>query len=141
MPRKIGARRRAALIRDLFNASHDVIALAEMHGLSPDALATWAGEGNNQRCLRGLCTLADLQAQLLLSRYRLHTAARLVRLGTDQDQQVNADVARKACVDVLRMDLKRAEADADAETSTDALDDAASLRAVLYGEDGRTDEE
>lgn len=133
MPKKIGAQRRAALIRDIFNAEHDVVALAGAHGLSPDGLAAWANQEDSQRCLRGLCVLADLQTQLLLSRYRLLAATRLIRLATQEDTSASPDVSRKACVDLLRLDLKRAEAGPTTDTPQGETEDATSLRMMLYG--------
>ena len=133
MARKVGAKRRASLIRDIFNAEHDVVALAQAHGLSPHELANWASDAQNQRCLTGLCVLADLQTQLLLSRYRLLAATRLIRLATQEDESASPDVSRKACVDLLRLDLKRAEATADNEHDPEEdTEEAASLRAMWY---------
>ena len=129
--RKFSAKRRRSLIRDVFNAEHDVVALAEAHGLSPDELAQWAGRTENQQCLTGLCMLADMQTQLLLSRYRLLAASRLIRLATQEEESASADVARRACVDLLRLDLKRAEG-RPADEEDDEPGDLASLRAMLY---------
>ena len=125
--RKIGTKRRALLIHDIFNAQHDVVALAKAHGLSPHELAAWAGDPQTQRCLHGLCVLADLQTQLLLSRYRLLAASRLIRLATQEDE-AGQDVARKACVDLLKLDLKRTMFD---EADAKEPPDEPSLRDVL----------
>ncbi|MFP4144831.1 MAG: hypothetical protein ACLFV3_06770 [Phycisphaeraceae bacterium] len=134
MARRIGAKRRAKLIQDIFSAQHDVVALAQAHGLSPDDLATWAGDERNQNCLVGLCVLADLQTQLLLSRYRLLAAERLIRLATDEEAG-SGDVARKACVDLLKLDLKRAEASDFASVAAEpSAPDAGALRKLFYGE-------
>lgn len=108
MAKRLSARRRGALLRDIFNAEHDVVALAEAHGLTPDALAAWAADAGNRQCLAGLCVLADVQTQLLLSRYRLLAATRLIRLATEEAEGVKPDDVRRACVDLLRLDLKRA---------------------------------
>lgn len=143
MGRKIGAKRRESLIQDIFNAEHDVVALAHTHGLSPDELASWASSAENQQCLTGLCVLADIQTQLLLSRYRLLAATRLIRLATQEDESASADVARKACVDLLRLDLKRAEAKDANDEADEPTDDPGALRAMLYGtaEAGADDDE
>lgn len=133
MGRKVSAKRRQALIRDIFNAEHDVVALAQAHGLSPDDLAQWAQIAENRQCLTGLCALADIQTQLLLSRYRLLAASRLIRLATQDDAAASADVARKACVDLLRLDLKRAEAQPADAADGETIDDLATLRELLYG--------
>ena len=140
MARKLSVKRRASLIRDIFNAEHDVVALAQAHNLSPDELAAWAQRTENQRCLGGLCVLADVQTQLLLSRYRLLAATRLIRLATQEEESASAEVARKACVDLLRLDLKRADAGAGEDAGEEAMEDFASLRAALYESDGSREE-
>jgi len=110
MPRSIGRMRRAALIRDILEAKHDLASLAQAHRLKPDELAAWVDDPQNQRVLNGLCKLADVQTQVLLSRYRMLAATRLIKLATDADlTEGKPDVARRACVDLLRLDLKRAE--------------------------------
>lgn len=112
MSKRIGPKRQAALIQDILGAQHDLVALAEEHRLNPDDLAAWVSDVSNQRVLSGLCKLADLQTQILLSRYRLLAATRLIKLATEEDQaEGKPDVARRACVDLLRLDLKRAEVD------------------------------
>ncbi|MEX0885637.1 MAG: hypothetical protein WD009_04280 [Phycisphaeraceae bacterium] len=135
MGKRMTIKQRAALIRDIFNAEHDVVALAAAHELSPDELATWAGEAQTQRCLTGLCVLADMQTQLLLSRYRLLAASRLINLATGEQEGGGGDVARKACVDLLKLDLKRADAspDGDAGDGCGAAAEADALRAMVYG--------
>lgn len=138
MAKYISKKRRASLIRDILSSEHDVVQLAAAHQLSPDELAQWVGVAENHQCLTGLCVLADLQTQVLLSRYRLLAATRLIRLATQEDEQASADVARRACVDLLKLDLKRADAELPSQASehVDAsADDTASLRKALYGDD------
>jgi hypothetical protein len=139
MPSRIGTKRRASLIEDIFNSEHDLVSLAAAHELSPDKLAAWANNLTNQRCLTGLCLLADLQTQVLLSRYRLLAAGRLIKLATQDDQDTTADVARRACVDLLKLDLKRTEPAARGEAPAPTADERsadegrAALRDLLYG--------
>ena len=139
MPRKIGAKRHRALLRDVFQAEHDVVALAEAHGLSPDDLAHWANGAANQRHLAGLCMLADTQTQLLLSRYRLLAAGRLAQLANQQKESTSDDVARKAAVDLLRLDLKRAEISPGRDAADGDAPDPQALRAMLYGDGNASD--
>jgi len=94
------------LITDILEAQQDPVSLAEDHGMRPDELAQWINEPTVLRCLKGLCLLADLQTQWMLSRYRVHAASRLIALATQEEK---ADVARRACVDLLKMELKRTE--------------------------------
>jgi len=137
MPRKISAKRRAALINDLINADFDLTALHSKYALSPDSLSQWIQQENNHRCLAGLCSLADLQTQLLLSRYRLIAAGRLIDLATNQpeDGKTGLDTSRRACVDLLKLELKRADIDAEftvREIENVAPDGIDSLRRLLY---------
>lgn len=103
---KLTKTKRSQLIRDLITSQRDLLETAEQYRMSPDDLATWINEPENARCLHGVCLLADLQTQLMLSRYRMLAASRLIRLATEEG---SGDVARRACVDLLRSDLKRAE--------------------------------
>lgn len=152
MTKGIGHRRHLQLIQDMLHAEHDVLALAERYRLKPSDLAEWAIEPEHHRVLRGLCVLADLQTQLVLSRYRRLAAGRLIRLATDESDEKTAEVARKACVDLLRADMKRADAPpqaavaavkALAETNGPTDDDthhaAADLRAMFYADDDEPD--
>jgi hypothetical protein len=139
MTRKIGAKRRAALINDLINADFDLTELHAKYRLSPDHLSQWIMEEPNRQCLAGLCVLADLQTQLLLSRYRLVAAGRLIELATAAPEEGRAglDNARRACVDLLKLDLKRADINAAGENLAleQAPDETASLRRLLYTSD------
>lgn len=141
MSKTIGHRKHIRLVRDILEAQHDLVSLAERHGMSPEALAAWARAGETRACLSELCTLADLQTQLLLSRYRTLAATRLVRIATADaatDSKQELDVARRACVDLLKLDLKRADgvhdaASNDAESSDLPTGDrVAALREFLY---------
>ncbi|MCC7145139.1 MAG: hypothetical protein IT443_01700 [Phycisphaeraceae bacterium] len=106
---RIGVKRRERLIADILGAQHDLVALGKKHRLRPEVLASWVSMPGNHQVLRGLCLLADLQTQVLLSRYRLLAATRLIKLATDESAEGSADVARRACVDLLRLDLKRVD--------------------------------
>ncbi len=122
MPRRISAKKRAALIRDLIHAELDLTTLHSEYGLSPDSLSQWVQDETNHRCLTGLCVLADIQTQLLLSRYRLIAAGRLIDMATNppQDNKSGLDTSRRACVDLLKLELPRA--DVDVKFTTPALD-------------------
>ncbi|QQE13639.1 hypothetical protein JD969_09315 [Planctomycetota bacterium] len=146
MVKRIGKLKRRALIEDLVDAKHDLKELGERYNLQVDELAEWAGEGENARTLAGLCFLADMQTQLMLSRYRLLAADRLVRLATGDDGEASAEVSRKACVDLLKMDLKRADGggvvrdvmedgDGSGDEAKRELDiwDMGEMRRLLYG--------
>ena len=129
MARRMSAFRRAQMIRDIVEARHDLTALAAEYGLTPDQMAAWIDEPKNRRVLRGLCVLADLQAQVLLSRYRMLAVSRLIKLATSEGE---GDVARRACVDLLRADMKRA--DGVEERETEEASDVSALREAIYGQ-------
>ena len=143
--RRMSKKKRDELIADVFEARRDLAGLAEAHRMSPDALADWIAEEENQRCLAGLCLLADLQTQLMLSRYRQVAVTELIKQassGGDEETGVSVEQSRKACVDLLRADLKRAElgltsASSSASAADDertAMQEVASIRAALFGE-------
>ena len=132
--RTLGKKRRAALVRDLLAAKHDVVDIAEAHRLTLDELADWAREEETRRRLSGLCSLADAQAQLMISRYRLMVAHRLIRHATQEEQ---LELSRKACVDLLKLHPWPVSA----EGAGDEEDDpTAVMRALLAAEEGGDDE-
>ena len=141
MSRKISTKRRRQLIGDIISAKHDLISLSDQYNLEPDDLAAWIADPNNHRTLSGLCVLADLQTQVLLSRYRLLAAGRLIKLATEEGPENSGDVARRACVDLLKLDLKRADVDDVGLRSTKSFGhdpgdddcDMGTLRKMLYG--------
>lgn len=96
------------LILDLARAEHDILSFAAAHGLTLDDLVDWAAKPQTRRTLAGLCVLADAQTQLLLSRYRLVAATRLIGQATAEDDTLSAEQVRKACVDLLKTELSRA---------------------------------
>ncbi len=100
--------RNKALLADLTAAGHDVLSLASRHGLSLAELVDWAGQSQTRRTLAGLCVLADVQSQLLLSRYRLVAATRLIAQVTAEADTLSPEQVRKACVDLLKIELARA---------------------------------
>ena len=46
-----------ALLDDLAGAEHDVLSLAQRHGLSLEALVDWAQQHATRRTVAGLCAL------------------------------------------------------------------------------------
>lgn len=145
MSKKINAERREQLIQDILAAQQDLVALGERHGLSADDLAGWVAEPETQKTLGGLCLLADLQTQILLSRYRLVAAGRLIRLAAEDGSSDSREVARRACVDLLKLDLKRVDAMGAESGGLDGVDEevaggvGAALRRLLYGGEETTD--
>lgn len=112
------------LILDLARAEHDILSFAKAHDLSLDDLVDWAAKPETRRTLAGLCVLADAQTQLLLSRYRLVAATRLIAQATAEDETLSAEQVRKACVDLLKTELSRAASlgNSDPPESDEAFD-------------------
>jgi hypothetical protein len=143
MSNPLSRRHRDALIADVFEARRDLPDLASQHGLRPEQLADWVHDPPTRRTLAGLCLLADLQTQLMLSRYRQVAVTELIKQasGGDEDRPVSAEQARKACVELLKADLKRAEGGAGleareaADLEADAMREVESIRRALYGDD------
>ncbi|MEM9418949.1 MAG: hypothetical protein AAGA25_07875 [Planctomycetota bacterium] len=143
--KRMTRKKRDALIADVFEARRDLTGLAEAHAMSPDQLAEWIAQEENQRCLTGLCLLADLQTQLMLSRYRQVAVAELIKQASapgnqgDSELSISVEQARKACVDLLKADLKRADVSPNPQAAMDdertAMQEVASLRDALYGEE------
>lgn len=126
-PIRISGPRGRRIIRDMLDGQYDLPELARRHRVTLADLAAWIDDPANQSLIRGTCVLADVQTQLLLSRFRLLAASRLIRLATDE--QGNADITRRSCVDLLRLEMKRA----DLNGATQPEDsDVASLRDALY---------
>jgi len=117
---------RRRLIEQITNGNGGTMELAEEHALPLERLGAWAVEPRTVRALAGLAYLADMRAQMLLSRYRANAAIRLINIATDNEP---TELSRKACVDLLKADLKVFNRDAEREID-DALDEAAMIRAL-----------
>ncbi|QDU72769.1 hypothetical protein [Mucisphaera calidilacus] len=131
---KMSSNRARALLADLIRAESDWVGIAENHKLSTHELAAWASREDTLRTLGALCSLADLQTQLLLGRCRLMAASRLLTLAT-AEEPTNSETARKACVDLLKLDRHL-------PTTPDQHDDNLTpqqLREILYTHDDDED--
>jgi hypothetical protein len=100
-PRKPEALRRRVL-EELLDADCAPAELAGKIGLSLEELSTLGRDDRIVDALRGLVELAEIRAQVLLSRYRAHAAIRLIAIANAEEP---SELARKACVDLLKMDL------------------------------------
>lgn len=115
------------LVDDVVSGRWELTALAKQYGMRVEVLAEWARQRQTQETLRGLCVLGDLQTQILLSRYRLVAAGRLIKLAT-QEEEGREEVARKACVDLLKLGARIEEVQGEEEV------EAGGLREALFGE-------
>lgn len=98
----IPATRTERLMRALYEAQQDLDELARAEKLTLTRLSNWANDAETVAALDGLCRLNDVRAQLLVSRYRTLAAARLFELAKDE---AAGELARKACVDLLKVCL------------------------------------
>jgi len=112
-------RRRRCISRTLSNELVEKLSLgdtaptqlAHEHNVPLTRLARWATEPATVRVLEGLAHLAEVRAQMLLSRYRANAAIQLITIATADEP---TELSRKACVDLLKADLRvfdRAERD------------------------------
>lgn len=124
----------------------DPVEMAGELGMSLEEMAEAGTDSRSVRVLLKLAGLADLRALIVVSRFRMEAAARLVQMATEGDA---TELARKACVDLLRLDLdardareadgdaggavgrdERAGADDDRAAATTAMSDEA-IRSAL----------
>lgn len=117
---KLTAKQKASLVNDLCDFRVDIEALLARHGISRLQLAQWMQTRETQVTLAGLCMVADYQAQLMASQYRVTALSRLVELATQKEEidaeedasqrrsrSAQREVTRKACVDLLKADMHR----------------------------------
>ncbi len=121
MNRNISPERSLEIIADLAEASLDIRGLMLKYGVDREDLARWMLTEKTQRILAGLCILTDYQTQLMLSHYRVTAVTRLVEMAqrpkerfdidgirlreADQPKPLDPDLVRKACVDLLRLNM------------------------------------
>jgi len=137
----------ANLMEELVNGKHDAFSLARVHKLRADALIEWIANPDTQRRLRAYCLLADTQAQVMISRHRPHAANRLVRLATSDEKTpegqpaIDPDLARRACVDLLKVDISSPSAPSASSLEAGAPDTttARGFREALFGESKKVD--
>ena len=90
------------LVTLLAEGNHSAIDLAREHDLSLLAVAKWAARPENVELLSGLVRLSNVRAQIVLSQYRTSAAAKLIEHAMNGE---SGDISRKACVDLLKIDL------------------------------------
>lgn len=134
---KPGTERTERMIDDILATNgEDPIDLAKKYKLKPAELAAWVGQESVQSILTGMCVLADLQTQVMLTRYRRTAAAQLIELAAPRRVEgkppADPDLTRKACVDLLRLELKRAEGNPAAPTDPAAPATLDQLRGLIY---------
>lgn len=99
---RMGKELHERLVNRLMQANTPVTDLAQELGLTLPQLAAWAGDPRNLVLLQRLAQLAEIQAHMVLSRYRANAAMRLIQIATDKEP---TDLSRKACVDFLSAEV------------------------------------
>lgn len=116
------------LIEQIAYGERSAAELAREHGISLERLALWASEQRTVRALRGLANLADIRAQMLLTKYRANAAVRLIQVATADEP---TELSRKACVDLLNADMGVFYVDGEGEGELEqAMDEAVLTRAL-----------
>jgi hypothetical protein len=100
------------LLDDIADGSADVIALGRKHGLSLTQLADWARDSGAMRTLGTLCALADMQTQVTCTRFRSVAVTQLVRMASRDVATGPMETIRRACKDLLHVDLTEQENEA-----------------------------
>lgn len=95
------------LVWEMIKSGGDIEHVLEKHGMSPEALAGWIADPVNQRVLAALCLYSDMQCQLVLSRCRRIATSQLLRMAENGDKSVTQETARRACTDLMKIELKR----------------------------------
>jgi hypothetical protein len=93
------------IVDELINSTHNPMELHKKHGISRAKLAKIIKDKAEE--IDTACWIADRQTQAMLSGYRYLAANRLHLLarGKVDEEPVPVDVTRKACVDLLRLNM------------------------------------
>lgn len=109
-----------AWIADLLDAPLKLTDLARRHGQRLSELARWIDEEPVQATLSGLHRVSLVQSGLVADQYRHSLTVKLVDLAVGG--QAPPEVARKACLDSLRLDPTEALRDAGVAVSLEAFE-------------------
>ncbi|MCK4873586.1 MAG: hypothetical protein KAS72_12765 [Phycisphaerales bacterium] len=123
---KISQARQEQLLVCILGGRMDLEEICASKRLTLQQLADWGSRDRTQQALDALRRLADVRTQLLICRYRAHAAAKLIELTGDE---ASLETARKACVDLLRVNVAESVATAPPEEQEPI--DAEALRAFL----------
>lgn len=94
------------LVNSLATSTLDPAELAQQFGMSLQDLAAWSSRPESMRALGNLIHLTDVRARILLSQHRTQAMLRLMEIATASEP---SDLSRKACVDLLKAELKHFE--------------------------------
>lgn len=100
--------RRVEVARRVLASDDDLGGIAEAMGMTVIELAELIDEPAMLRAFDALRHLTALRNECFLGRYRVHAVARLVAMASASD---DGELARKAAVDLLKIDLGRSTLD------------------------------
>lgn len=106
--RRSSRKRDAELLERMITSDAPPRELAETMGMRVMDLIDWAARPENATRLAALVRLTDMHTQMLISRYRTHAALQLAQLAAHED---GGELARKACVDLLKAQVSPVDAD------------------------------
>lgn len=116
-----------AMIERLARADLSVTELAREYDLSLEELVTWVSTPLTNETLQGLIRLSNLRTQMLLSQFRAQAAIKLMDIAAAESE---TDITRKACVDLIKADVKVLEAKEPAKEPPSAPSEQAILEAL-----------
>ncbi len=115
------------MIERLFRADLSMTELAQEQGLSLEELAAWVSKPLTIEILQGLIRLSNLRTQMLLSQFRADAAIQLIAIASTEKA---TDITRKACVDLIKADLKVFELKESAKGTPPAPSEKTILKAL-----------
>jgi len=114
------------IIKGLLDGTKSPMDIARAMDLHVETLAAHVSEPTMHRTISELVWLSEVRAQLLISHYRAMAAARLAMFAAEEEP---SELTRRACVDLLKLDLDAIESIPVRASSPD--DEPASVRAAL----------
>ena len=115
------------LIEHLVRADLTMTDLAQEQGLSLEELAAWVSKPMTIEILQGLIRLSNLRTQMLLSQFRADAAIQLIAIASTEKA---TDITRKACVDLIKADVKAFEVKESAKGNPPAPSEETILKAL-----------
>ena len=94
-------RGRSDVYDSLRDGVEDLAELGERHGMSPQDLARWAARPRAAAAIQEQRWFAQQRAQLIIANGKAEAARALVNLARSAE---HPETARKACIDLLRME-------------------------------------
>jgi len=124
---------RQQIIEKIVEAKRSPAEIAADLNLDLHEIASLARHEGTMKTLEGVARLADVRAQMLLSKYRANVAMHLLAIASAEEP---TELSRKACVDMLKTDLDvfarhdDGSSSADASAAPAAPDEKAILQAL-----------